>query len=308
MVEKVPMSYLRFGLTGLLLLQSAWVLGKQVQLYQAGSTLMTQIIEAGQDKNGRRKLFLNVPDRFEYRHAFYPLGYWGMLLAPVSQDLGDFIWLASPFRPRTETRSLTTRPLIDKAIKASPFEVNTRGVEAYDQGKLMDSVMWADQTYVTDYHPDGALTLQSVGEIRAKPTSPAFLARPKQVVGTIQNIATLINATVTWQPNIATISLTWQAIAPAQPTDTIFVHLIDADGQVVAQADGDSLNGLIRPSAWQPGQLIIDQRQIQLNGIPTRGLQVRVGMYSRESGQRYAALLGSGQLAQDGALTIEPLP
>ena len=278
--------------------------GQQVQLYQAGSGLMSHIIKAGQNGSGRT-LFLNVPDRFEYRRTLYPLGYWGMLLAPVSQDLSDFVWLASPHSQpaRMQTRSLTTRPLVDLEIKASPFEVNTRGVEAYDQSRLVESVLWANETYVTNYHADGNLTLQSVGEIRATPTSATDQGKP--TLGQINNIATLISATVSVQPEAVTISLTWQARAPAKPTDTIFVHLVGPDGQVLAQADGDSLDGLIRPSAWQSGQIILDQRTISISETLPTHFQVRVGMYSRESGQRYPATLGTGQLAPGEALVIE---
>lgn len=305
--------YFRWGLTSWLLLQSAWTLGQQVQLYQSGSRLMSNIIAAGQNNGGGRKLFLNVPDRFEYRRALYPLGYWGMLLAPVSQDLSDFVWLASPADQaysRTQTRSLTTRPLVDREIKASPFEVNTRGVEAYDQSRLVESVLWANETYVTNYHTDGNLTLQPVGEIRARPTAANI--HSTQTVGEIRNIATLISGTFRIEPAAemgaapasVAITLTWQAISPAKPTDTIFVHLVGPDGQVLAQADGDSLDGLIRPSAWQPGQIIIDQRTIVLTGPLPTPVQLRVGMYSRENGQRYMAVSAAGIASPENALVI----
>ena len=199
---------------------------------------------------------------------------------------------------------------MDREIKASPFEVNTRGVEAYDQSHLVESVLWANETYVTNYHADGSLSLQPVGEIKTRPT--AVTPHPTQTIGEIKRIATLISGTFAIQPATAAetttasiaITLTWQAISPAKPTDTIFVHLVGPDGQVLAQADGDSLDGLIRPSAWQPGQIIIDQRTIALTGPRPTPVQLRVGMYSRESGQRYTAVSAAGIASPENALVI----
>src|SRR5262249_20757956 len=73
---------------------SGWALQRSVELYRHGSRLMDQITAVGaRAGSGARLLFVNVPDRLEFRRPLFPLGYWGMLLAPVSQDLADFIWL-----------------------------------------------------------------------------------------------------------------------------------------------------------------------------------------------------------------------
>ncbi|HKZ69198.1 MAG TPA: hypothetical protein VJ020_03905 [Anaerolineales bacterium] len=65
----------------LIAIQSWHALSQQIALYRAGSDLMKVIVAVGAE--GKRPLFINVPDRFEYRRALYPVGYWGMLLAPV---------------------------------------------------------------------------------------------------------------------------------------------------------------------------------------------------------------------------------
>ncbi|MFQ5408941.1 MAG: hypothetical protein ACE5FI_11060, partial [Anaerolineales bacterium] len=115
------------GLLAAVLAQSAFVLARATTLYRRGSELMTEIIPAGAD--GGRLLFINVPDRFAYRDPPYPMGYWGMLLAPVSQNLADFISFSTGVP--TETESLSDFQLLAAQVDASPYQVNTRGVDAF---------------------------------------------------------------------------------------------------------------------------------------------------------------------------------
>jgi hypothetical protein len=92
---------------------------------------------------------------------------------------------------------------------------------------------------------------------------------------------------------------------PARPTDTIFVHLVDKSGASVGQVDGDSLGGLVPPSAWRTGHEIIDYRTIKLEEpLPPGEYHVTVGIYDRVSGNRYLAYDATGQQAPDGELEI----
>ncbi len=281
------------GAVVILIAAQSWItLNHSVALYRAGSRLMDQIVDVG--KNGGRQLFVNVPDRFEYRQPLYPLGYWGMLLAPVSQDLSDFVRFATGVQ--METASLSDFPLLAAMVDSSPYRVNSRGADAHASDLLYDKILWADETYWTDYAPDGAVALKPVGDVRDSRTKAGLIGRFGQT-------AELLSAAAGWDGRAIQLRLTWASVESARPTDTIFVHLFNADGALVGQGDGDSLNGLLPPSAWRPGNEIEDQRTIIADGlVPPGEYRIAVGLYNRADGSRYPAFTAEGSPAADGGL------
>ncbi len=66
-----------------------------------------------------------------------------------------------------------------------------------------------------------------------------------------------------------------------------YIHLMDAQGELVAQFDGPALAGLEPTSVWKPDSLYIDSRKLEFPADlgPGRYL-LRVGLYSIESGER----------------------
>jgi hypothetical protein len=67
---------------------------------------------------------------------------------------------------------------------------------------------------------------------------------------------------------------------------TVFVHLLDPDGSLVAQDDGPPVKGHYPTSLWAPGEVIIDPRSISLKELPSGAYQLRAGMYLLETGDR----------------------
>ncbi len=281
------------GAVVILIAAQNWiVLNHSVALYRVGSRLMDQIVGVGE--SGGRQLFVNVPDRFEYRQPLYPLGYWGLLLAPVSQDLSDFVRLATGVQ--METESVSDFPLLAAMVDSSPYRVNTRGADAHASDLLYDKILWADETYWTNYAPDGAMTLKPVGDVRDSWTTT-------EMIGRFGKTAELLNATAQWDGRTIQLTLIWDSLQSAQPTDTIFVHLYNAGGELVGQGDGDSLNGLLPPSAWRPGNEIEDRRTVvSASTLPAGEYRITVGIYDRAGGERYPAFAAGGAPAPDGEL------
>ena len=46
---------------------------------------------------------------------------------------------------------------------------------------------------------------------------------------------------------------------------TSFVHIVDADDQIVAQADMQPLDGRYPTSVWSPDELIVEERTVSPN-------------------------------------------
>ncbi len=82
----------------------------------------------------------------------------------------------------------------------------------------------------------------------------------------------------------------------------IFFHLVAADGQVVAQADG---LGVVA-AGWQPGDLLIQEHRVQLPPTLTAGrYQVIAGIYRLTDGARWRIIAGAGTTDADSLLLGE---
>jgi 4-amino-4-deoxy-L-arabinose transferase-like glycosyltransferase len=82
-----------------------------------------------------------------------------------------------------------------------------------------------------------------------------------------------------------TITLYWQALVPLTADYTTFVHILDEQGQIISQTDGQPQAGAYPTSLWDVGEQVADPKQLV---IPphTHSVQVAVGVYSLASGER----------------------
>ena len=75
-----------------------------------------------------------------------------------------------------------------------------------------------------------------------------------------------------------------------QPLDKrlhVFLHVVDAQGAIVAQIDREPNDGLTPVNRWQTGDIIIDSYTIPLpSDLPAADHTVRMGIYSQETSTR----------------------
>jgi hypothetical protein len=85
------------------------------------------------------------------------------------------------------------------------------------------------------------------------------------------------------------LELVWQPHATLGRDYTVFVHVLDATGRLVAQADGPPLNGGYPTSLWSVGEQIVERRP--LPPVPAGG-SVLIGLYDLATGERLRAADG----------------
>ena len=77
------------------------------------------------------------------------------------------------------------------------------------------------------------------------------------------------------------VSLFWEVTAPVAADYTIFVHVLDAAGNIVAQLDRPPGGGTSPTSGWQTGQLWQDTYPVPLpDGVGPGIYRVRLGLYT----------------------------
>jgi hypothetical protein len=83
------------------------------------------------------------------------------------------------------------------------------------------------------------------------------------------------------------LTLWWQAQAAPSDERSVLVQLLDHTGAIVAQADGPPARGGRPTSQWQPGETVIDSRQVALPAdLPAGQYTLLFGMYRWPSLER----------------------
>jgi hypothetical protein len=97
------------------------------------------------------------------------------------------------------------------------------------------------------------------------------------------------------------VTLYWRALAPLERTATVFVHLLDGEGEIAAQQDAPPLNNAYPLPVWPPGMLVADTYLLPAAG----GAQLGVGLYDPETLARWPAVDGAGDEAANGRILLQ---
>jgi len=83
------------------------------------------------------------------------------------------------------------------------------------------------------------------------------------------------------------LTLYWRALVEMDTEYTVFTHVLDPDGQSMAQQDNPPVNGAYPTPLWLPGEIVTDPYTIALPAdLPPGDYPIEVGMYIAESGLR----------------------
>lgn len=108
------------------------------------------------------------------------------------------------------------------------------------------------------------------------------------------DIIALKGYTLTPTSDAAQVTLFWQSIGSSQTDYTRFIHMVDADGQIIAQSDTQ----LLYPtSSWPLNEVIIDERI--LTPIPQGDYQIYVGWYQWDTAERLSILSNTATWTDD---------
>ena len=99
------------------------------------------------------------------------------------------------------------------------------------------------------------------------------------------------------------LTLYWQPTAPISQPYTVFTHLVDSDGQLVAQQDNMPVKGTVPTTCWVPGEVIADPYDIAVGqDVPPGDYRLETGLYLLRTGERLPAV-GDGATS-DGRVTL----
>jgi len=102
------------------------------------------------------------------------------------------------------------------------------------------------------------------------------------------------------------VTLYWQAQGALPEDYTVFVHLLDSDGALVASHDGPPMAGRYPTRAWAPGEVVKDTHPLALpTDLAPGRYRLQVGMYRWPSLERLPAADDQGVLYPEGAVVLQ---
>lgn len=106
-------------------------------------------------------------------------------------------------------------------------------------------------------------------------------------------------------PAALDVTLFWTTTAPTTRPYTVFNHLVNKQGELVAQKDGWPVDGQWPPTCWQPGEQVVDPYHIEFPpDLPAGEYSLLVGWYDARDGTRLKTADGQ-EAVQLGAIIIE---
>jgi len=98
------------------------------------------------------------------------------------------------------------------------------------------------------------------------------------------------------EPDVSlSLTLYWKALRTMETSYTVFVHLVDPQGQIRAQRDSVPAGGTLPTTGWLDGEIITDRYELQIgNDWPPGEYSLLVGLYDASSGVRLTVLPGQG--------------
>ncbi|MBX3055814.1 MAG: hypothetical protein KF770_05010 [Anaerolineae bacterium] len=103
------------------------------------------------------------------------------------------------------------------------------------------------------------------------------------------------------------VTLYWQAARPLTENATVFVHLLDANGNLLAQSDAAPVQNSYPLTTWPTGPLIADTHTLTLPTGSSPAVQLAVGLYQPTTLARWPVLLPDGSVDPDGRALLPVL-
>lgn len=270
-------------LLGLILSHNVVFLRRQFDLFSALNSVYQGVLDAAKDEENTPLGFVNLPKALAHPDKTYAMIQETVLFVPPYSNVSEFIEVNGEWRP---AEAVMYTPVLQETDFAFGFQghgLDWDGMRDFAANhRTIWLAKWRDGRfsllYVGSVESDAATSDEPLVRFEGGPAIDSVSAEP---------IAEGHRAVV----------IDWVAEGPVDAE--IFVHVRDADGELVAQADGPALGGMVPIWVWRAGDRVHDVRHVYLEGPAP--YTVQVGLY--DSDGRFPAYV-DGVLHSDGAAPV----
>ncbi len=101
------------------------------------------------------------------------------------------------------------------------------------------------------------------------------------------------------------VTLSWRADRVPAADYQVFIHLLDAGGNIVGQTDGQPVHWTRPTSTWQPGEQITDRHALWVRNLSPGTYTLIAGLYLPATGDRLSTAAGAS-FVQLGQFKVAP--
>jgi hypothetical protein len=103
----------------------------------------------------------------------------------------------------------------------------------------------------------------------------------------------------------AEVTLFWRVNKPVDADATVFVHLLDEEGQIVTQHDAQPVSNTYPISIWQPGAIVVDRHALTLPPeLPVSQFTLAVGLYTPDDLVLWPVSTADGEPLPNGRVLL----
>ena len=252
-------------LAGLIVVQNVAFIYRYRDLHVSLNQIYQRVLEAAQDKENSPLGFVNLPRSLAYPEKTYAMIQEAMLFVPAYSNITEFIEVNGRWRA---AETVMFSPVLQETGLMFGFQGDGVDWEGMHRFASEHRTVWLARWR------EGRFSLDHVGSIEANATPLSNDPLVRFEGGPVIESARVEQTS----DGHWAVTITW--LASGLVDAKIFVHVRDADGNVVAQADGPALGGMVPLWLWRSGDRIYDVRHIFLTGSTPHTVQV--GLFNEE--------------------------
>src|SRR5574341_911445 len=115
----------------------------------------------------------------------------------------------------------------------------------------------------------------------------------------------LAEPSISWEGDALVACLRWVSLAVTETDYHLFVHVLSAGGDLLAQYDAEPHEGRYPTSGWSPGEVVDECVTLDTAGLSQPPQHVNLGLYQWPDGARLPAADTSGARLDNDAVSIE---
>jgi hypothetical protein len=228
------------------------------------------------------------------KEPVYRIGSEGLTFIPEYVRVQDFVYVNTGVEPRILTAN-------HEPTKKDWNAYIGYAHEGGDGTWLEKQIRRAHGIYLMAY-PGEELRFVHAGSLKPGGESPGTAPAPEARFG--DEFLLLEHEVTDTDPNL-TLDLWWACLQPPAEDTTVFVHVYDDGGQLIAQADGYPLQGLLPALQCQSGDVVHDIRYLTLpQNAANAPYRIVTGWYHSATGTRLPALDRDGQPVPNDAVEL----
>jgi hypothetical protein len=266
-----------------LLIPAALFVRDGISLYRMAGETIWDAAEAAAE--GQRVLLVNLPRRITPGGRLYPLGFEGITPLPMRVTADGLVYVHTGLRNAADAVAFgivaTDRPA------SYTYELFGRRVGWQEMAEAAREV---GSVYLTRYEPERVHLIEA-GAVEGQSHS----ADPSVRFG--DRIELLETSCACDQAGRVQLTTWWRARTDIELDVSVFAHLLEPGGAMVAQADGRPLLDMLPFWVWSSGEVVRDVRHFA--AVDSGAYTVQLGIWEPATGKRWRATDGL-----DGAVTL----